>query len=347
MMESWTAKALLAGYQCVLAWIGYDRLWRVPVQNGSLLAIGRVAKTGRFANGSPLIRRYTGVAALDRRLATAVVFYTDLVDPSNDSAERNRLLLVQVHSTMQATAFCMLAATRRGPSLPAVQLLIPAAWGMINQFWGAAFVYPLYLAIDSGSALLPLNQDAVPALLLSACIGALIPLALLYPAYAPSCSAELRQRSIALYRLAPIAFVVMHLGLEQITPAFFRATSVPPAAPYLAAGLLAAAAHVYSVSAALVRGGRKLLALVFWPEGPSAKRPAAMVPDAAHLFLWYDLAVIAPSFFVRAYTILLPVAAPLLGVEPLALALLLFAATVVLGPAPVLCFAYAARTTIY
>ncbi|OJD32084.1 zn 2cys6 transcription factor [Diplodia corticola] len=344
-MESWTEKALVAGYQCGLAWIGYDRLWRVPVRNGSLLAIGRVMKTGRFANGSTLLRRYTGVPALDRRLETAVVFYTDLVDPRNDSAERNRLLLVQVHSTMQATAFCMLAATRHGPSPRPLQLLIPAAWGMINQFWGAAFVYPLYLALDGGSAATPMNHAAVPALLLSACVGALVPLALLYPAYAPSCPAKTRQRSIALYRLAPIAYVVMHLGLEHMAPTLLGPASVPPAAPYLAAGLVAAAAHLYSVSAALTRN---LLALVYWPAGPSpSTRPANVVPDAAHLFLWYDLAVIAPSFFVPAYTTLLPVAATLLGVGPIVLALLLLAATVVLGPAPVLCFAYAARATVY
>lgn len=149
-----------ATYYGALAWLGYYLLWTAALRHGARAAMVAVKRTNRFPDGTPLIQRYTPIAALDRQLISAVIFYHGLLDGTDPA---HGLLLVDVHSTMQATALCIMAQTRA--SLPFTasllwvkqhvlldshhlltgSLRIPTVWGIVNQFYGAAFVYPLYL----------------------------------------------------------------------------------------------------------------------------------------------------------------------------------------------------------
>ncbi|GIC84475.1 uncharacterized protein Aud_000291 [Aspergillus udagawae] len=208
-----------------------------------------VKRTSRFADGTPLLRRFTPFSSLDKKLVPAVIFYNGLLDGSDPV---HRLLLVDIHSTMQATALCMLVSSRSSASssLFLIRLTkfatattahrVPTTWNIFNQFYGAAFVYPLYLLFESEShgfdTLSPVDNSRVSAaLLVSALLGSLLPFTFLFPAFIP-CSVARKQRAIALYRFAPIVFTLLqwlgeHIPLETLF------TGVPDSAPYVAAGL--------------------------------------------------------------------------------------------------------------
>lgn len=92
-----------------LAFLGYKLLWHLPKHNGSLRAIIVTKKTGVFPDGTLLTEDYTTNQRLDDWLKLSVIFYDKLLQGDNLVY---KLLLADVHVTMQATAFCMLASSR-------------------------------------------------------------------------------------------------------------------------------------------------------------------------------------------------------------------------------------------
>ncbi|KAM5432786.1 hypothetical protein MferCBS31731_007312 [Microsporum ferrugineum] len=303
-----------------------------------------VKRTNRFPDGTPLIQRYTPIAALDRQLISAVIFYHGLLDGTDPV---HGLLLVDVHSTMQATALCIMAQTRA--SLPfTASLLIPTVWGIVNQFYGAAFVYPLYLLCQTvwhGFEAFPAVNDSRInlALVASAVWSSILPFAFLFPLFVPSCVAR-RQRAIALYRASPIVLTLLqwmgeHVPLERVFPA------VPESAPYLVVAVTAAAAHLYAILGAAVASYsppvtmKEMLYRIYLPSTSRPKLPAAVLPRAAHEFLQYDMLILAAAFILCANVLL----APVLPVATWLIIASLFVAMVALGPGAVLALSFALR----
>lgn len=102
------------GYCGGLAWLGYHCLWSVSLPHATA-AIRQVRRTSRFADGTSLLRRFSPFPTLDAKLVPAVIFYNGLMDGSDPV---HRLLLVDIHSTMQATALCILVSMPFGGIYP-------------------------------------------------------------------------------------------------------------------------------------------------------------------------------------------------------------------------------------
>ncbi|PLB39707.1 uncharacterized protein BDW47DRAFT_11863 [Aspergillus candidus] len=338
------------GYCGGLAWLGYYCLWSVSLRHATA-AIMEVRRTSRFADGTPLLRRFSPFPTLDAKLVPAVIFYNGLMDGSDPV---HRLLLVDIHSTMQATALCILVSSRSSSS-SSLFLIVPTIWNIFNQFYGAAFVYPLYLLLESVSrgfdTLRPVDNSRVSAaLLVSALLGSLLPFTFLFPAFIP-CSVARKQRAIALYRFAPIIFALVqwvgeHLPLEALSVGVH-----PDSAPYVAAGLAAAVGHFYALGGAVAAARQPRGGTIRWSHIgyvfrrlylPSATPPPsgiAVLPQAAHTFLQYDVWILLAAFVPYAYLLL----APVVSMSFWIVIPCLLSATVALGPGAMLAFAYALR----
>jgi hypothetical protein len=183
-------------------------------------------------------------------------------------------------------------------------------WGVLNQSYGAAFVYPLYLfvhahrvaATPKRNSLASLTPADAEALLYTALIAGVIPLWLLLPAFIP-CSSETRQLLIASYRLTPIV-----LGLAQpILSTLIKTARRKPLAKesiqplvqtsLVLSGTFSVVGHWYAFAYA-VFSPSVTLAGVFWPwatevEGASFQ---SVIGLGCHLFLQYDFWVILAGF---------------------------------------------------
>ncbi|KAI9367728.1 hypothetical protein BJX61DRAFT_537821 [Aspergillus egyptiacus] len=199
----------------------------------------------------------------------------------------------------------------------------PMMWNIFNQFYGAAFVYPLYLllqAATTGFANLPPVRDPQTrsALLASAIMGSLLPFAFIFPAFV-QCSVARRQRAIALYRFAPVVFSLLQLLAEQIPLATAIFPAVPESGPYLAAGVAAAVAHWYALIGALLvdrkprramaRRWKTRLGELYLPLSLTGGTtpPSSVLSQAAHEFLQYDMLILVAAFLLDH---------PLVGILP-------------------------------
>jgi hypothetical protein len=227
----------------------------------------------------------------------------------------------------------------------------------LNQFYGAAFVYPLYLLFESVShgfdTLSPVDNSRVSAaLLVSALLGSLPPFTFLFPAFIP-CSVARKQRAIALYRFAPIVFTLLQWVGEHI-PLETLFAGVPDSAPYVAAGLAAAVGHFYALVEAVVadrhpRGTirrshisasvKYAFCRLYLPSAAPPPSAIAALPQAAHKFLQYDVWILVAAFVPYAYFLV----APVVSMSFWVVIACLLSATLALGPGAVLAFAYALR----
>ncbi|RLL94185.1 hypothetical protein CFD26_103094 [Aspergillus turcosus] len=341
-----------SAYYGGLAWLGYHCLWSISLRNATA-AIIEVKKTSRFADGTPLIRRFTPFSSLDEKLLPAVIFYNGLLDASDPV---HRLLLVDIHSTMQTTALCMLGASRSSPS-SSLSLIVPTIWNIFNQSYGAAFVYPLYLLFESVGlgfdTFRPADNPRVSAaLLLSALLGSLLPFTFLFPAFT-SCRPARRQRAIALYRFAPIVFTLLQWVGEHV-PLETLVGDVPDSAPYVVAGMAATVGHLYALFGIVLEARKSrgnircspitacvgdVLRRVYFPSPVLPPSAAAAIPQAAHKFLQYDVWILVAAFVPYAYFLV----APVLGMSFCVVVPCLLTGAVVLGPGALLAFAYAFR----
>lgn len=109
----------------------------------------------------------------------------------------------------------------------------PLVWGVLNQSYGAAFIYPLYLFIHAHQVATVPKRDNIAnvtpadaeALLYIAVIAGLLPVWLLLPVFIP-CSSKARQFLIASCRLTPIILSPAQPLLSVLIKTFFR-TSLP------------------------------------------------------------------------------------------------------------------------
>jgi hypothetical protein len=120
LAPSWLELIFFSCYYGGLAGLGYHSLWKIALRRRNVpLVIKSVLQTGRFADGRSLTRRYTNWGFLDKKLVPAVIFYDGLL---TGASPFYRLLLVDIHSTMQAMALCMLVSSR-SKSLSTTSLL--------------------------------------------------------------------------------------------------------------------------------------------------------------------------------------------------------------------------------
>ncbi|KAL4882130.1 hypothetical protein BJY04DRAFT_227347 [Aspergillus karnatakaensis] len=192
---------------------------------------------------------------------------------------------------------------------------IPTMWNVFNQFYGAAFVYPLYLlleAVTTGFNPLPpvQNEECRSALVLSAIIGSFLPFTFLWPAFFRS-TTEGRQRAIALYRFAPVAFSLLQFFSEKT----LGALRLQLISPYVVAGLAATVGHWYALGGALqvaitTSGTDRLRAAVrqlYLPRSleESESDSRSVLARAAHEFLQYDMLVLVAAYLPKQALLLL------------------------------------------
>ncbi|KAL2802348.1 hypothetical protein BJX63DRAFT_426131 [Aspergillus granulosus] len=195
---------------------------------------------------------------------------------------------------------------------------IPTIWNVFNQFYGAAFVYPLYLLLEAVTTgfnpLHPVeNEKSRSALLVSAIIGSFLPLTFLWPAFFRS-TTECRQRAIALYRFAPVVFSLLQFVGEKAPGAQVILQPTSQASPYFVAGCAATAGHWYAFGEALVvairqsRGTGRLRALntvlqqLYLPRSAETRTrlDSSVLARAAHEFLQYDILVLVAAYLPLA-----------------------------------------------
>lgn len=211
-----------------------------------------------------------------------------------------------------------------------------ALWGILNQAYGAAFVYPLYCAVSllpdgeylnrvlqagKANSLAPVEGKA---LLILAALGGFLPLTFISPALF-GLSTEVRHTVIAAYRLAPVVFVAAFAVTLQITrklenakhaggsgrkngPESVRAQQKLSTA-YLIAGVEAAFVHGCAIATPLMKSppteavARLLQVFAPWSTHVDSATPT-VIGDAGHLFLQYDMVIIGLTFVLFGYWLL-------------------------------------------
>ncbi|KAI1171813.1 hypothetical protein F4777DRAFT_31557 [Nemania sp. FL0916] len=296
--------------------VGFDVLWGSMVRNGTAKAIGVSKSTGILPSGSPLIRTYTGIPALDAFLQSPVIFYDALEHGQNPVYKS---LLVGVFTTMQSTSVCMLVNGWKNGHRSPWAVIENMFWGVFNQSHGAAFVYPLYCLFHLGkfsedtpeNGIGPVDPADAEALFYTSVVTSVLPIWLLYPAFVP-CSSRTRQLLIASYRLTPIITSLLQPALAA-TLRRWRRTPLPEKkarslvlASLTIAGTTAAAGHMYAVCMGLL-SGMATLRNIFSPWATEISGSNGnIIAQGCHLFLQNDWLVIASAFIPYAASMLRP-----------------------------------------
>ncbi|KAK2028329.1 hypothetical protein LX32DRAFT_720594 [Colletotrichum zoysiae] len=308
-----------------LSLVGYDSLWGRIIRSGVVASIASVKQTGMFPNGDRLRTVFTSLRGLDQFLVPAVIFYNDIL--SNNSIA-DRMLLVSLFTTMQTTAHCMLVLGWRRGRRPWWAQMEHLFWGVFNQAWGAAAVYPLYCFTHTSRFLDDeTNSSEAFALLPTAVLGALTPAMLLYPAFNSACSVNLRQGLIAFYRFTPLILT------RKISKYLARYPRFEDSKKYVAvslvlSGLAASAGHGYVLLNAVAVGFSR----VFLPAGHIDLTQPTVIADGSRTFLQWDVFVITATLVPFADLVLR--SGRYVG---------LTVASSVLSPGAVLAFALAAK----
>ncbi|KAF2167840.1 hypothetical protein M409DRAFT_21986 [Zasmidium cellare ATCC 36951] len=301
---------LVSSFLLILAYKGYDLLWGVPRRDGSLKAIVEVKRNKRFPNGNALTAKYTGSETLDQWMITPVILYEGLLDGSNLPYF---LMLLDVHASMQATSTVMLVRLAAVHALPtSLTALTIAGLGMLNQAYGAAFVYPLYcmaeimldaIAPTKLAFRFPITVRQTQAIWIASMIGFAFPLIFAYP-WLLSLQRPLRQKIVAYYRFAPLAFAAAYFVADRVgdSLAFMHTVSAHQTLVTVLdiATVYATIGHFAALVLPLFQPKPwHALRRVFLPTS-SHIRPGSqrMISDAAHRFLQYDIYVIGAAFFV-------------------------------------------------
>ncbi|TQN70642.1 Depudecin biosynthesis cluster protein 1 [Colletotrichum shisoi] len=287
-----------------LSLAGYDSLWGRMIRSGVVGSVVSVKQTGVFPNGDPLRTVFTGLRNFDQFLIPAVIFYNNIL--SNESTS-DRMLLVSLFTTMQTTTHCM-------------EHLF---WGVFNQAWGAAAVYPLYCFTHAEQFLEketdshgrhceitgPATAEEAFALIPTAVLGAVAPAMLLYPAFNSTCIVNVRQGLIAFYRFTPLALTASYpfftWAQEKISA--YLAWRPRPAdskkyvtASLMISGVAAVAGHAY----ALLNAGGDGVFEVFWPAQHIDTTLPTVIADGARDFLQWDIFIITAALVPFADLIL-------------------------------------------
>ncbi|KAI0406742.1 hypothetical protein F4802DRAFT_557372 [Xylaria palmicola] len=294
--------------------IGFDALWGSMVRNGTAKAIGTAKASGVLPSGSPLQRAYTGIPRLDAFLQSPVIFYDALTHSQNPVY---RALLIGLFTTMQSTSVCMLVSGWTDGSRSAWAILDHLFWGVFNQSYGAAFVYPLYCFFHAGrfstekarANIGPIEPADAEALLYTSILSSMMPLWLVFPAVFP-CSSETRQLLIASYRLTPAITTFIHPAIAATirrlrkTPLSKKTSRHLVLASLAVAGVSATVGHVYAFMVAPAFGTATLRNII-WPWATEVSGTNGnIIAQGCHLFLQNDWFVIAAAFIPFAAAIL-------------------------------------------
>ncbi|KAK1977916.1 hypothetical protein LZ30DRAFT_691797 [Colletotrichum cereale] len=296
-----------------LSLAGYDCLWGRMIRTGVVGSVLGVKQKNRFPNGDSLRTIFTGLGGLDQFLVPAVIFYNDIL--SNQSTS-DRMLLVSLFTTMQTTTHCMLVLGWRKDEGPSDELCCREQlfWGVFNQAWGAAAVYPLYCfthaeqfleeetnSHEANDGIIgPATAEEAFALIPTAVLGAVTPAMLLYPAFNPTCDVNLRQGLIAFYRFTPLVLTAAYPFFTWFQKRIFRFLAWHPrpadskkyvTASLMLSGIVAVAGH----ASALLIAGRDGFSQVFWPAGHIDPTLPTVIADGARDFLQRDIFVITAA----------------------------------------------------
>ncbi|KAL0933412.1 cytochrome b5 [Colletotrichum truncatum] len=293
-----------------LSLVGYDSLWGRMVRSGVAGAIGSVKRTGIFPNGDALRTSFTGLAGVDQYLIPAVIFYNNIL--SNGSAN-DRMLLISLFTTMQTMSHCMLVLGWNRGKRPWWATWEHLFWGVYNQAWGAAAVYPLYCfshaegflrdnetETDEQRPIGPSDPTEALALIPTAILGSITPAMLLYPAFNPGCDTGLRQGIIAFYRFTPLALALAHpffSSVQKKAQGSYQWKSPPIKSESLVAtslvisGAVATVGHGWALLGSISSGIRG----VFWPSKQLNLVSPMMIADGARDFLQWDIIVITAA----------------------------------------------------
>ncbi|KAK2036707.1 hypothetical protein LZ31DRAFT_442752, partial [Colletotrichum somersetense] len=294
-----------------LSLAGYDSLWGRMIRSGVVGSFASVMQTGMFPNGDCLRTTFTGLCSLDKFLVPAVIFYNDIL---SNGLTADRMLLISLFTTMQTTTHCMLVLGWRWGRRPWWAQMEHLFWGVFNQAWGAAAVYPLYCFThadrfldeeadssgDDDQIIGPETADEAFALLPTAVLGAVTPAMLLYPAFNPACSVNLRQGLIAFYRFTPLILTLAYPFFTWFQESVYKYLAWHPrpidtkkyvAASLTLSGIAAFAGHAYALLNAVSIGFSR----VFWPAGHVELTLPTAIADGSRVFLQWDIFVITAA----------------------------------------------------
>lgn len=188
------------------------------------------------------------------------------------------------------------------------------AWGVLNQAWGAAFVYPLWCFFNAqylldgscDNTIGPVEGEESQALLASTVLSCAAPMIILYPAYF-RCSSRTRQGLVALYRVVPVVLGFLQPLIRNIIKSFRREAISPERAKQYVrvslalSGAYSAACHLYALTASLL-SSRTSFSGVFLPSRTIVeKSSASIIADGAHKFLQYDWIVVSAALIPFAF----------------------------------------------
>ncbi|KAK1447446.1 hypothetical protein CMEL01_09285 [Colletotrichum melonis] len=292
-----------------LSLVGYDSLWGRMIRCGVAREVGMVKQTGIFPNGDMLRTNFTGLQIFDKLLVPAVIFYNNIL---SNGLRSDRMLLVSLFTTMQTMSHCMLVlGWSRGKKRPWTNIE-HLFWGVFNQAWGAAAVYPLYCFAHvqrfleeekdqpKNHEIGPSNPEEALALVPAAILGAITPAMLLFPAFTTTFSTNQRQGLIALYRFTPLALAFAHplfIWLQGKIPGSSNfkykqhASENFIAASLLISGATAATGHVWAL-ACLEHGE---LRRTFVPATSINTASPTVIADGARDFLQWDIFIITAT----------------------------------------------------
>ncbi|GJE93620.1 hypothetical protein PsYK624_097800 [Phanerochaete sordida] len=272
-------------------------------------ALAAAQAAGRFADGTPLRTRYTGLAPLDGVLSGLVAYFFLLVDGADPAALRFSRWFVP-----QLAPWLVLMHWEAGRRT-ALVARIPTLVGLVMQRLTGGVVLPLYyaaFALTTPLAPTPPTPDTVArahALLPALALGFGLPSLALFAAPARLAPAS-AQLLAALWQPFPLWLALLANGLRP----FFAAVLPAPAGPaacaraakqsiqrtFLACGALSALTHIWALADALTaKSPSAALITTFvpytlWLSLGLAPRPdAPPLHQAARAFFQYDCACIA------------------------------------------------------
>ncbi|OHE97145.1 hypothetical protein CORC01_07586 [Colletotrichum orchidophilum] len=308
-----------------LSALGVWGLWGYAFFNGMFARLETVTSTLRFPDDRPLRSSYTGLAALDGQLTLLSAFYDVL---TNSRTSGPRLLFFDINYAVAcANLWVLIESRRRG--VRSWVLKYPAWALVLCNANGAAIVLPLYLyAVCSSKA--RIRDASIPwheaaALSLTTLVILLQPLLAFAPTWIGKGGTSLHHGCIALFQVAPIAVLGLHLGLAAILPrkytgisqSSFKESKKWIVASLILAGVVASAVHFYTVAGVLrTRDGDASLLRLFLPargfedpyesllkEGAQSVEYEALLENL-HLFSQWDWIVVCLTTIVFAHLLL-------------------------------------------
>ncbi|KXH41519.1 cytochrome b5 [Colletotrichum salicis] len=292
-----------------LSLVGYDALWGGMIRSGVASEVGKVKQTGFFPNGDILRTNFTGLQIFDKLLVPAVIFYNNIL---SNGSRSDRMLLLSLFTTMQTTSHCILVLGWNRGKRQHWASFEHLFWGVLNQAWGAATVYPLYCfthvqrflggekSQPESQKIGPLNPEEAIALVPTAILGAMAPAMLLYPTFTETCSTYQRQGLIASYRLTPLALTFAHPFFVWLLSKIAKSLDLKSqqtaskkfvTASFLISGATAAAGHLWALTSSEGGGIRR----TFSPAASINPASPTVIADGARDFLQWDIFIIAAA----------------------------------------------------